>query len=788
MASPPDIPSLHSAVTSALISTTRTVSELCAEDLAFHRSLDPKVGEGLDRQSARLLNLAERLIDSASAGATGKSDAGSERGIKLSSNVDGESGVADAIEENWNKIVDVVDGLLEKADATLDEFTGVVQPSVPSKKKWSPYDFFKTGNLTKPQLLFEHPPRNDETTPFKPLLTSKPHAIVPLEDSLRLQSSVDEDTQEQRQHYAHPYAPEINAYTYPTVVRTRSTPIPPTDFDANPATFVDTIEALQLMVEDLKKATEIAVDLEHHDYRSYIGMTSLMQISTREKDYVIDTLLPWRRQLEMLNEVFANPEILKVFHGSSMDMIWLQRDLGLYVVGLFDTYHGCCALGYQRRGLDYLLLKFANFEAQKQYQRADWRIRPLPSELFDYARSDTHFLLNIYDNMRNELIDRSTPNNDRLQYVLENSKLESLQRYEHPFYEEATGNGPYGWRKAIKAMIGSSIMRDKEQFAVFRALHAWRDKVAREEDDSTGFIIPHHNLLAVTRAMPSDKAALFAALPHISSTTRMRADELLAVIAKAKEEGKTGPEPKREDDEAFAPAKHQETEQTRATLSEAPKIFETPKVEDVRATTSNFWGSTFSAANTWNGVTTTAAAVTDRVRLALPLPNLSAQVFANPAEDPVEIPNMDGGADPATGSYGAAEDEPDATGDGSFINNPAYDANADELSIHPTEMQQEPVMLSRKEKNREKKKRNKSKKGSGGLPYDDDEVAEEAPFDYSTAPSMLHARDAQDRTGAKRGKKGSGAFDPYKKAMDAPKGLGRRQKSDQGGRSRTFAS
>jgi exosome complex exonuclease RRP6 len=37
-----------------------------------------------------------------------------------------------------------------------------------------------------------------------------------------------------------------------------------------------------------------------------------MQISTREKDWVIDTLRPWRHKLEVLNEVFANPNILKV--------------------------------------------------------------------------------------------------------------------------------------------------------------------------------------------------------------------------------------------------------------------------------------------------------------------------------------------------------------------------------------------------------------------------------------------------------------------------------------------
>ncbi len=66
------------------------------------------------------------------------------------------------------------------------------------------------------------------------------------------------------------------------------------------------------MLQELKEAKEIAVDLEHHDEHSYIGIVSLMQISTRDKDWIIDTLKPWRRELQVLNEVFADSKILKV--------------------------------------------------------------------------------------------------------------------------------------------------------------------------------------------------------------------------------------------------------------------------------------------------------------------------------------------------------------------------------------------------------------------------------------------------------------------------------------------
>lgn len=45
---------------------------------------------------------------------------------------------------------------------------------------------FRTQDMVKPQTLFEQITTNDETAPFKPLLTSKPNAIVPLERSLRV--------------------------------------------------------------------------------------------------------------------------------------------------------------------------------------------------------------------------------------------------------------------------------------------------------------------------------------------------------------------------------------------------------------------------------------------------------------------------------------------------------------------------------------------------------------------------------------------------------------------------
>lgn len=82
------------------------------------------------------------------------------------------------------------------------------------------------------------------------------------------------------------------------------------------------------MVDHIELQSELAVDLEvslpfssspwifssrfqHHSFRSYQGFTCLLQISSRTEDFLIDTIAV-RDQLIVLNNVFTNPNVVKV--------------------------------------------------------------------------------------------------------------------------------------------------------------------------------------------------------------------------------------------------------------------------------------------------------------------------------------------------------------------------------------------------------------------------------------------------------------------------------------------
>ncbi|KAI1756172.1 ribonuclease H-like domain-containing protein [Xylaria castorea] len=531
MESSQDFRSLQETVQNALVSTTRLANQVAAEDLGFQRTSNPAVAEELDDIASHLLTLTSSLLQSATRG-TDVAGPGLED--------------ADDVDVHWSRIVDVLDNLLEKADTCLDEYTGAIkrkaapvdQPPAPMKKSRYALDqSMRRANVLKPQNAFEVKPNNHDTSPWKPILTQKPHATLPLDKSLVTFSDESQSTQ-----YKHPYETEIHSLEYPEAIFQRKDPISYLPFESTTATYVDTFDGVLAMLEELKGANEIAIDTEHHDFRTYAGLLSLMQISTREKDWIVDTLQPWRHKLEVLNEVFADPSIIKVLHGAYMDIVWLQRDCGLYIVGLFDTFEAACALQYPGRSLAYLLKRFVDFDADKKYQLADWRIRPLPEEMFYYARSDTHYLLFIYDHLRNELLSSSqssTAEHDLMRHVLFKSNETSLRRHESYAYDAETGQGPFGWYNMLIRQSAGKFT--KEQFSVFRAIHQWRDKLARKEDESPLFIMNNATLFDIARRLPPDPKALHSLLDSGSFLAKREVSNLFEIVTEAITQGANGP-------------------------------------------------------------------------------------------------------------------------------------------------------------------------------------------------------------------------------------------------------
>nr|XP_022908120.1 exosome component 10 [Onthophagus taurus] len=374
-------------------------------------------------------------------------------------------------------------------------------------------------NIIRPQTYFKDKIDNSNNYPWQPRITDKPNSIKPL--ALYLEET------EFGESYCHPYEMELDQFQPTPEQLLKQKPIVPKSLEDTPLHEINTVEDLKELVEKLRSYKVIAVDLEHHSYRSFMGITCLMQISTIEDDYLIDTLL-LRDELSILNEIFTRPSIVKVFHGADCDVQWLQRDLSLYVVNMFDTHQAAKQLGYSALSLAYLLQRFCKFQPNKHFQLADWRIRPLPDELKTYAREDTHYLIYIYQVLKNELLKQGNKGADNLLLsVIQKSTEVCKKRYYKPILKEDSYLDFY--RKCKR-------MFDNRQLYALKFLYSWRDKLAREEDESLQYILPNHMLLQISELLPKEMQGILACCNPIPPLVKSNLLEMHHIILKAREQ------------------------------------------------------------------------------------------------------------------------------------------------------------------------------------------------------------------------------------------------------------
>jgi exosome complex exonuclease RRP6 len=412
--------------------------------------------------------------------------------------------------------------------------------------------------------------------------------------------------------------------------------------------------------------------------------------------------------------------------------------------------------------------------------------------MFFYARSDTHFLLYIYDNMRNELIDRTKlddPGENRIEQVLQKSKETALLRHECQVYNKENGKGPGGW---YSLLFKTPALLNNEQFAVYRATHEWRDKIARADDDSTAFVMPNHVIMSIAKLMPTDMVALLGIAHPVSYSVKSRSGELLEVIKSAKARGKDGPSMMDvlRPDTVGAVVKAN----VPSVASQTPSKTLVSVVDEgqLRSESSSFWGGAFGS-SIWD--VPTAVKTDDELRLAVPLPQLSSEIFAVSygladrsralTETPVQPVQ-------ASKQMQKEEDEAFVIKRGAKRKSDAISEAGDSTGEYDISLNDEVEQAARdkamqKAEKRAKKKLKRAQRKLAEAAATGDNLADlddEEPFDYSKAESVLHGnRNNGEQGGSKRKK----PFDPYVKSADAPKGM-RRSQTERAGKSHTFKS
>lgn len=238
------------------------------------------------------------------------------------------------------------------------------------------------------------------------------------------------------------------------------------------------------LLERLRAELLIAVDTEAASFHRHRDEIYLLQISTRTETWLVDPLaVPG---LPGLGDLLGDPGLEFVFHDADYDLRLLGHQFDYHVSRLFDTRVAAQFLNEPGIGLAALLEKYFGVRLDKQYQRADWSLRPLAPPLLQYAATDTQHLLSLRDTLRHQLVEHG-----RLTWVEEECEL--LTRVRWPESEPPD-------REALSVRGARSL--SARELAVFRELYTWRASIAEALDRAAFRILGNDTMFALAKSQP----------------------------------------------------------------------------------------------------------------------------------------------------------------------------------------------------------------------------------------------------------------------------------------------
>ncbi len=156
----------------------------------------------------------------------------------------------------------------------------------------------------------------------------------------------------------------------------------------DPYILVSDKESLENLLEDLSHYEIAAVDTEADSMYHYSVRLCLVQITIGEHHYIVDPLAPFD-----LSPIFKTRAMNNlILHGADYDLRMLWHRFRFSPKHVFDTMLAAKFLGEPALGYASLVQKYFGVTLPKDNQKSDWTVRPLPTDMCEYAIHDTFYL------------------------------------------------------------------------------------------------------------------------------------------------------------------------------------------------------------------------------------------------------------------------------------------------------------------------------------------------------------------------------------------------------------
>ncbi|MDX2141924.1 MAG: ribonuclease D [Rhodospirillaceae bacterium] len=229
----------------------------------------------------------------------------------------------------------------------------------------------------------------------------------------------------------------------------------------------------------------VTVDTEFMRETTFWAKLCLVQVAGPDEAMCIDPLAPGM-DLAPLYKLFANENVLKVFHAARQDLEIFLHEGGALPHPVFDTQVAAMVCGFgDQVGYETLVAKLADAKLDKSQRFTDWSRRPLTDRQLKYALSDVTHLRKAYTQLRKRL-DRD----GRGAWLAEEMAVLTTPATYRIEPREAY--------KRIKARTRSARM-----LGVLRELAAWREDTARALDWPRGRVAKDDALLEIAAHPPA---------------------------------------------------------------------------------------------------------------------------------------------------------------------------------------------------------------------------------------------------------------------------------------------
>ena len=153
---------------------------------------------------------------------------------------------------------------------------------------------------------------------------------------------------------------------------------------------ITTTDELAAFCKPLADTEFIAVDTEFMRERTYWPKLCLAQVAGPDDAAAIDALADGI-DLAPLDELMANPKVLKVFHAARQDLEIFYLRMNKVPQPLFDTQVAAMVCGHgEAASYESLATKLAKAKIDKSSRFTDWSRRPLSERQIAYALTRRH--------------------------------------------------------------------------------------------------------------------------------------------------------------------------------------------------------------------------------------------------------------------------------------------------------------------------------------------------------------------------------------------------------------